>query len=99
MELSKLKHLQFYITTFEIYYRKFELLPQRHQPYTIFQSKIEEVFENLETADADMSTSHYIIEPIFNRYLVTHFTTRMDQINVNASIKKLVGSINTETIK
>ena len=35
------------MTTFELEYRKFKQLPQRHQLSTTFQSKIEEVFETL----------------------------------------------------
>ena len=49
------------MTIFELYYRKFERLPQRHQLSTIFNYTIEEVFETLETVDVDMSTAHYII--------------------------------------
>ena len=66
MELSKLKHFKRYMTTFEIEYRKFELIPQRHQLSTILNSTIEELFETLETEDVDISTSHYMIEPIVN---------------------------------
>ena len=58
------------MTTIEIYYRKFEHLPQKHQLSTIFNSTIEEVFETLETADIDMSTDHSMIEPTVNRYFV-----------------------------
>ena len=61
MELSKLKYLQWYITTFELDYRNFESLPQIHQLYTIFNSTIEKVFETLETSDLYMSKSHSII--------------------------------------
>ena len=67
MELSKLKHFLCYLTTFGLYCRNFEQLPQRHRLSAIFQSKIEEVFVTLETADVDMSTSHFMIEPIFNQ--------------------------------
>ena len=38
------------MTNFELDYRKFESLPQRHQPSNIFQSGIREVFETIETA-------------------------------------------------
>ena len=41
MELSKLKHLQFYMTNFELDYRKFECPTQRHQLSTILHSTIE----------------------------------------------------------
>ena len=55
------------MTTFELDYRKFELPTYRNQLPTLLQATIEEVFENLETLDVDMSTSHSNIEPIFNR--------------------------------
>ena len=55
MELSKLKNIQRYMTHFELYYRKFENLPQTHQISTKFTPTIEEVFETLETADTDMT--------------------------------------------
>ena len=42
MELSKLKHLQGYMTPYELDYRNFECLPQSHQLSTILISKIEE---------------------------------------------------------
>ena len=67
MELSKLKHLQQYMTLFDLYYRKFEHLPQRHQLSTTFQFKIEEVFETIEIEDVDIKTDHSMIEPIVNR--------------------------------
>ena len=50
MEPSKFKHIQRYMTTFELDYIKFELLPQRHQLSTILQYKINESFETTETA-------------------------------------------------
>ena len=65
-ELSKLKQLQFYMTTFEIEYRKFEWLPQRDQLTTTFQFTTEEVFETLEKDHVEISTSHSMIEPIVN---------------------------------
>ena len=55
------------MTNFELCYRNFEFLTQRHQPSTIFQSTIEEVFETLETPYVDMSTSHSMIEPTVNK--------------------------------
>ena len=55
MKLSKLKHLQRYMTPFELDYRNFELLPQSHQLSTTFTSTIEEVFETLETEDIDIT--------------------------------------------
>ena len=47
------------MTTFELGCRKFELKPQRHQLPNIFQFKIEQVFETLETKDSDMEAVHY----------------------------------------
>ena len=67
MEVSILKYLQLYTTTFELDYVKFERLPQGHQLSTKFTSKIEEVSENLDIEDTDMKTFHSIIETIFNR--------------------------------
>ena len=55
------------MTPFELYYRKFESLPQIHQLSTKFTSIIEEVFENLRTEDIYMKTFHSIIEPIFHQ--------------------------------
>ena len=42
------------MTTFELDYRKFEWDSQRHQIYTKFKFKIEEVFENLRKEDVYM---------------------------------------------
>ena len=67
MELSKFKHIKHYMTNLELYYRKFERLTKIYQLYTTLQSKIEEVFENLETEYVDMSTAHSMIYPITNR--------------------------------
>ena len=50
MEISKMKHLQLYMNTFEQQYRKFDLKKHRQQLSTTFQNTIEEVFETLETA-------------------------------------------------
>ena len=65
--MSKLKHSQRYMNTFELDCIKFEILTKRHQLSTIFQSTIEEVFETLEKENLDLSTSHSIIEPIVNQ--------------------------------
>ena len=73
MEPSKLKHLQLYMTTFELEYRKFERNSQRQKPSTKFHFTIEDVFETLETSDVDMSTSHYMIDPIVNGNFVNTF--------------------------
>ena len=55
------------MTIFELKDRNFEQNPQWHQPYTKFHFTVEEVFVTLYTADVEMSTSHFIIDPIFNR--------------------------------
>ena len=49
MELSKLKHLQRYMTPFEIDYIMFEHWPQSKRLYLTFNPSIEEIFETLET--------------------------------------------------
>ena len=49
MELLKLKHLQQYMSIFELEYIHFERIPQRHQLTTTFHFTIEEVFETLKT--------------------------------------------------
>ena len=54
MEMSKLKHLQRYVTNFELYYIKFERLPQGYKISTIFNSTTEEALKILETADVEM---------------------------------------------
>ena len=66
MELSKLKHLQRYMTPYELRYKKLEYIPQIHQLSTTFISTIEEVFENLDTVEIGMTSSNSIIEPIVN---------------------------------
>ena len=64
-ELSILKHLQWYITNFELHYSQFECNPQIHQLSTKFHHTIESVFEALETSCVDISTAHSMIDPIF----------------------------------
>ena len=64
MELSKLKHIQRYMNSFEIEFRRFGRQPQSDQLSIIFTPKVEEIFETLETADIDMYPSHSMIEPI-----------------------------------
>ena len=61
MKLLQLKHLQLYMTNFELGYRKVERIQQRHQLSTIIQSTIEEVFGTMEKSYVDMSTSHSTI--------------------------------------
>ena len=58
MELSKLKNIQQYTTSFELEFRRFECQPKRNQRSIIFTPKIEEIFETVETADIDMNPSH-----------------------------------------
>ena len=58
---------------FEIEYRSFELLPQRHQLSTTSHFTIEEVFETIEKANVYTSKSHFTIDPIFNRNFVNTF--------------------------
>ena len=75
MAISKLKQLQRYLTSFEIYYRKFERKPQRHQLSIEFDVTMEQVFETLEIADIDMTntSSPTMVETIFNRNFVNTF--------------------------
>ena len=40
-EISKLKNLQQYMTTFELYHRRFERMSQGYQLFTIFNTTIE----------------------------------------------------------
>ena len=55
------------MTTFELDYRNFECLTQRHQLSTIFNSTIEEFFETLVTEYVDMLTAHSMVEPIIRQ--------------------------------
>ena len=73
MELSNLKHLQIYMTSFELYVRRFERQPQSNQLSIILFPSMELIFETLETADIDMSPYHSMIEPIFNSKFVNTF--------------------------
>ena len=56
-------------------YRNFECKPQRYQLYNIFSFSMEEVFETLETAVIDMTTTRpsNMIESIINRNFVNTF--------------------------
>ena len=67
MELSKRKHLQHYMTFFELDFRRFECHPQSEQLYIIFTPSVEGILETLETSDIDMNKYHSMIEPIVNR--------------------------------
>ena len=48
MELSKLKNLQRYMTSFELDFRRFESKPQRNQLYIILTPSMEVILETLE---------------------------------------------------
>ena len=67
MEISKLKNLQRYKTSFEINFINFERQPQSDQLPIVFSPSIELLFETLETADIGMNPSHSMVEPIVNR--------------------------------
>ena len=67
MELPNMKHLQSYMTSFEIYFRRFEGHPQSEQLSIIFNPSMELKFETLETSYIDMNPSNSIIEPIVKR--------------------------------
>ena len=58
MEISKLRHLQRYMTYFEMDYRKIERNPQQHQLYIKFEITMIQVFETLETSEIDTITSY-----------------------------------------
>ena len=47
MELSNMKHLQRYMTSFEIEFRRFERKPQSNQLSIIFTPSMEVIFETL----------------------------------------------------
>ena len=66
MELSNLKHLQCYMTSFYIGVRLLERQPQKYQLSIIFTTPMEIILETLETLYIDMNPSHSMIEPIVN---------------------------------
>ena len=66
MELSKLKNIQHYITSFEIDSRRFERQPQSDQLSIIFTPSMAVIFETLEAAYIEMNPSHSMIETIVN---------------------------------
>ena len=68
MELSKLKHVQRSMNTFELNYRRLERQPQIQQLSLIFTHKIEEIIETLKTADI-----HSMVKHIFNSNIVNTF--------------------------
>ena len=67
MEMSKLKQIQRYTTSFELDFGKFEHQPQSDQLSIIFTPSIELIFKTLETAEIDLNPHHSMIDPIFNR--------------------------------
>ena len=66
-EMSNLKHLQPYMTSFELDFRKFECQSQSDQLSIILTPSIELIFEALETDDIEMYPSHSMLDPIFYR--------------------------------
>ena len=72
-ELSKFKHIQRYMTAFDLDFRMCGRLPQRHRLFTILHSTIEAIFENIEESDVDILTALSIIEPIFNHNIGNTF--------------------------
>ena len=67
MELSELKHIQIFMTPYEIDYRRLKRKPSSKQLFLTFTPKMEEIFETLETVDIKMNPPHSIIEIILNR--------------------------------
>ena len=55
------------MTPFELYYRRFERLPQIQQLSITFNPTIEEVFETLDKTYIHTTSSHSIIETIVNQ--------------------------------
>ena len=99
MELSKVKHIQFGMTTFELDYRNFEWIPQLHQLSTTLQSTIKEVFETLETEDVSCQQSIPWMTLFSTETSAIPFITRVEKIIVNTTIKTKVDSINPYPIK
>ena len=67
IELSNLKHLKLYMTSYELEYMRFELRPQSNKLSLTFTPKMEELFLTLETSDIDMNIYRSTIETIVNR--------------------------------
>ena len=63
------------MTNFEIYYRKFERNPKRHQLSNDFKITMEQVFGKIEAADIDIITTSYLntIERIVNKNFGKNF--------------------------
>ena len=58
MELSKLKHLQCFMTSFDICFRRFERQPQSDQLSIIFTPSMEVISETMEISDIDTNPPH-----------------------------------------
>ena len=58
IELSKLKHIQQYINSFELDFIWFEYQPQTDQLSEIFTPSMEDIFDTLKTADININPSH-----------------------------------------
>ena len=65
--MSKLKHIQRYMTSFELNFSRFERYPQSEQISITFTSSMELIFETIEIVDIGMNQHNSIIEPIVNR--------------------------------
>ena len=61
MELSKMKHLQSYMTSFELDFIRFERHTQSDQLAIIFTPSMEVIFENLQTSYIEINASHSMI--------------------------------------
>ena len=55
MEMSKLKHIQRYMTSFEIPFKLFEWQPQIDQLKHTFIHSIELIFKHMDIVDIDMN--------------------------------------------
>ena len=86
------------MTSYELYYRKFERQPQSERPSLTFNPQMEEISETLETAYIEMNPYHSMIEPISTGILEINSIIRMDQTSVNTPTKTPVKSTNIETI-
>ena len=58
MGLSKLKHLQRYMNSVELDFRRFERWTKIDQLYITFTPSMGVIFETIETPDVDMNPSH-----------------------------------------
>ena len=87
------------MNNFELHYITFEKNTQRHQLSNTFKFTIEEVFENPETVNIDISTNQSMIDPIVKRNLVIPFIIKMYQTNFSIYIKLQVNSINPDPFR